>query len=133
MSQTDIRNSNQYQQAPCENEAVTFLRSRILLPLSAPRLCRRCRRCCRVTICLSVSRVKLQAQQIPPSPGKVLNFSGSPNFSRPIRALGWSHSFKLSLSPCGCERGCMCISPTAAPGLHLIRPLFLSCPNRQAL
>ena len=51
----------------CEYEAIAFLHATILLPLSAPRLNGRLGRCRRVTICLSVSRVKLPTQQVLPS------------------------------------------------------------------
>ena len=134
MSQTDIRNSNQYQQAaaarmrPSHSSAAEFdfplgAGVRVADVVTSPFVRLAC-------------RVKTANSANPTIAGKFKkkhNNSGRPNSSQPIRALGWTHSFKLSPSPCGCTCGCVCISPTAAPGLHLIRPLFLSCPNRQAL
>lgn len=70
MSQTDIRNSNQYQQAPVKmrpshSSAAEFhflslrlLRIQVDVAHVVMSLCHR------VTVCLSVSRVKLPAQQI---------------------------------------------------------------------
>lgn len=128
MSQTDITNSNQYQQAAVKTRPPHSSAAECDF-LSAPRLRRTCPY---VTVCVSV---RVQPQQFPPQKSLIFflhMFLAAPT-SRSQSALGRSHSFELSRRTCGCARGCVCISPTAAPGLHLIRPLFLSCPNRQAL
>lgn len=89
--------------------------------------------------CHSVSvSVRVLTQRIRlPLEKKLLTFplTTPKNFTHPIGELGWSRGVKtLSEERMGARVGvCSCISPTAAPGLHLIRPLFLSCPNRQAL
>lgn len=117
--------------ASCENEALAFLRNAVLPPLSALRLHRRRFRvssCHDLPVCQSCQTPNSAHSAVA---GKFTIFLTAP--PQLLSAYQLKTRFKLSLSPCGCTRGCMCISPTAAPGLHLIRPLFLSCPNRQAL
>lgn len=129
MSQTGIRNSNQYQQVPVKKkkkkQAVTFLRSSIRLPDEA------------LTSLVSWGH-DLAVHQLRPFPNSAnfQNYKKKPFFfffhphSQPLKILC---GFKLCQSTCGCLCGRVCISPPAAPGLHLIRPLFFCCPNRQAL
>ncbi len=102
MSQTDIRNSNQYQQAPAKMRPSHSSAADFYFPS-------RCRGSADVVmsrfVCLSaVSNSELSKFR---RRWKVLHFSGSPNFSQPIRALGSSHGFKLSGSPCGCAWVCV--------------------------
>ncbi len=132
MSQTDIRNSNQYQQAPVKtrpshSSAAEFdFLSRCwggsTLQMSSCHDLSVCQPCLQ-THKLSKFRHRR----------KSLKFFWQPQLLSAYQSARSKHGFKLSQSPCGRTRGCVCIFPTAAPGLHLIRPLFLSCPNRQAL
>lgn len=110
MSQTDTANSNQWR-------AVTFFHCHIPLDVASV-----------VTspfVCLS--------RQTPHS----AESWGKKKFYIPLAATNFSrglcHNFKLFVRKSVWVRVGVCISPTAAPGLHLIRPLFHSCPNRQAL
>lgn len=115
MSQTDIRNSNRYQQAPVKMSPSHSSTAEFYFPLIALRLHRWRRRCRHVMICLSVSRVKLRTQQIPLSP-ESFKFFWQPQllsaslsawskpqlqtFSEPM----WVHAWVCVYFPYGCSR-----------------------------
>lgn len=122
-NEPDIRRSNQYQQAPVKTRPSHSSTAQFRFPVRLHH-----RRPC-VTICPPVSRVKLLTQQIPAIAGKVWDFP----WQLQLPAAYQRGEEEATASNSAWRRRCVCISPTAAPGLHLIRPSFLSCPNRQAL
>lgn len=134
MSQTDIRNSNQYQQAPVKMRPPHSSAAEFSYPS-------RCRGSALDVADVVMSRfVCLSAESNPelstfhPSPRKFYIFLAAPTSpslsERSVEAVASNFPGAHVGARVG---GCVSISPTAAPGLHLIRPLFLSCPNRQAL
>lgn len=132
MSQTGIRNSNQYQQVPVKKKKEKEA-GRHIPPEQHSTPWRgvdvadvvRSRFSCPSVVSISKLSKFPELQKENPT----FFFFFHPH-SQPIKILC---GFKLCQSTCGCLCGRVCISPPAAPGLHLIRPLFFCCPNRQAL
>lgn len=127
MSQTDIRNSNQYQQAPVKMRPSHSSAADFYFPsrAEAPQMSS----CHDLSVCQRCQTPNSANSAIA---GKFYIFLAAPtSLSLSERSVEATASNFLGAHVGA--RGCVCISPTAAPGLHLIRPLFLSCPNRQAL
>lgn len=113
----------------CVYESVTQWTRHQKTPINISGLLRKRGRCIPPDSA-SVRRVRVLTQHNPATAWKTLTFpSDSPKLHASCQNSLGKERVEVHARRCVRAR----VSPTAAPGLHLIRPLFLSCPNRQAL